>query len=355
MVKKTATALAKVAYLLFLLLLAEAGSRAYWTLGKGVPFWRPGEILYFFYPGLEEAAKEETPPGSEIFRVLLLGGSVLDDDHGAVGPALGSELEARLGRPVAIRNVSEAGHTTLDSLHKYRRLEGRRFDLVVVYHGINEARANNISAEGFREDYGHYSWYARINALEKHPELPVLALPYTLHYGYLALDYRLRPAAHLPRHRLSPESLVHGGETKTAAAFRRNLARILDLARERGETAVLMTFAYYVPDGYSEEAFRAKTLDYGRHLKPIELWGEARNVVAALEAHNRVVAELAAAHPEAVFVDQQALLPKSGEVFDDVCHLTPHGSRLFARNIAEPAATGRGPEPATGGEAPSPR
>ncbi len=326
---------AAVLYVLFLLAVGEAASRAYWALGQGVSFWRPGEILYFFYPGLEEVEEQESAAGAEDFRVLLLGGSVLDDDHGRVGPALASELESGIARTVAIHNPSEAGHTTLDSYHKYRHLEGRRFDLVVVYHGINEARANNIPAERFREDYGHYSWYSRINALEKHPELAVLALPYTLHYGYLALDYRLRPAAYLPRHRLSPESLAHGGEIKTAAAFRRNLARILGVARERGETVVLMTFAFHVPDGYSEEAFRAKTLDYGRHAKPIELWGDPPNVVAALEAHNRVVAELAAAHPAAIFVDQHALLAKSGEVFDDVCHLTPLGSRLFARNIIE--------------------
>ncbi len=328
-------ALKVLLYLAYIAVLLEVSARATWTLGKGVPFWRPAEILYFFYPDLESVAEEDTQPGAPELRVLLLGGSVLDDDHGRVGPSLREALAERTGRPVAIRNPSEAGHTTLDSRIKYRHLGNQRFDRVVVYHGVNEVRANNIAGDRFDPDYGHYSWYRRIDALENHPELRFAALPYSLHYAWLTLDYRLRPAAYLPRHQPGAAALRHGAEIKTAEPFGRNLEAILALARERGERVVLMTFAYHVAAGYSHEAFRARRLDYGSHDKAIELWGDPANVVAGLEAHNRVVAEVAARHPEAIFVDQNGSLPKNGEVFDDLCHLTPLGSRLFARNVTE--------------------
>jgi hypothetical protein len=32
-------------------------------------------------------------------------------------------------------------------------------------------------------------------------------------------------------------------------------------------------------------------------------------------------------------VDQERLIPKSKEFFDDVAHLTPRGAEIFARNI----------------------
>ncbi len=328
-------ALRVLLYLVYIAVLLEVSARAYWTLGKGVPFWRPAAILYFFYPDLESVAEEDPDPGSRELRVLLLGGSVLDDDHGRVGPSLQAALAERTGRPVAIRNPSEAGHTTLDTLHKYRHLGNQRFDWVVIYHGVNEVRANNIAAERFDPDYNHYSWYRRINALERHPELPYLALPYSLHYGWLTLDHRLRPEAYLPRHQPAAGALRHGTEIKTAGPFARNLERILEVAAGRGEKTVLMTFAYHVAAGYSLEAFREKRLDYGSHARPIELWGEPANVIAGLEAHNRAIVELAGRRPEAVFVDQHRLLPKSGELFDDLCHLTPEGSRLFASHVAE--------------------
>jgi hypothetical protein len=53
-----------------------------------------------------------------------------------------------------------------------------------------------------------------------------------------------------------------------------NLTAILDLAGQRGDRVLLMTFATYLPADYSLQAFLEKRLDYGLHsAAPIEILG----------------------------------------------------------------------------------
>jgi len=99
-----------------------------------------------------------------------------------------------------------------------------------------------------------------------------------------------------------------------------------------------MTFAHYVPANYGLKAFRAKKLDYAKHECPIELWGKPANVVAGVAQHNAALRELAAQHGDVVFVDQHALLPKSAQCFDDCCHLTETGCRMFVENVVQALA-----------------
>ena len=55
--------------------------------------------------------------------------------------------------------MSQGAHTTLDSYLKHKALHNKTFDVVVIYHGINEVRANNSPPEIFKPDYSHYAWY----------------------------------------------------------------------------------------------------------------------------------------------------------------------------------------------------
>ena len=72
------------------------------------------------------------------------------------------------------------GHASRDSWLKYSALGAARFDLVLFYQGINDARANNAPPEVFREDYAHYAWYETVNALASYHRTSWFALPYTL-------------------------------------------------------------------------------------------------------------------------------------------------------------------------------
>jgi hypothetical protein len=108
-------------------------------------------------------------------------------------------------------------------------------------------------------------------------------------------------------------------------------------AESRHCPVVLMTFAYHLPSNYSDEAFRAKRLDYGPSVfgTEISLWGTPPGVRAAMDAHNRVIREVAGRHNNVIFVDQKETLPADGRHFIDPCHLTEQGNELFVRHVID--------------------
>ena len=127
--------------------------------------------------------------------------------------------------------------------------------------------------------------------------------------------------------------LQYGADIKSAAAFESNLREIVSLAGERQETLLLMTFATYVPAGYTPESFRARKLGYTLHLSPIEMWGTPANVLSAVMRHNDAVRRVADGETGLRFVDQAREMPPEGRYFNDVCHLTSAGSRVFVQNM----------------------
>lgn len=116
-------------------------------------------------------------------------------------------------------------------------------------------------------------------------------------------------------------------------SFKENLGAILDLATQRGDRTLLMTFATYVPPEYSLEAFKEERLDYRLHLSAIEIWGTPENVLKAVDAHNEIVRRLAAEYAGVLFVDEARLLAGSARYFNDVCHFTVTGSLQFVQYL----------------------
>lgn len=329
-----------LAFLLLCVAAAELAARAFWALAFGVPPLGPGRILEAWYPKL--ARVEEAAPSRDdgIFDVLLLGGSVLHPRWGRVPQELRRQLDAAGVGERRIFDLAEIAQTSRDSLLKYEALGDARFDLVVLYHGINETRANNAPPDLFRADYAHYEWYETVNAMARHHGASWLALPYTLEYAALRLRQLLGAGRYVPLHRPNEAWLAHGRDLRSPDALRANFAAILALARERGDPLLLMTFALHVPDDYSEEAFAAKRLDYARHLTPLERWGLPENVEAGVRAHNAVVRSLAG--EAAFFVDQARLMPRGAANFEDACHLTPEGSRRFVELLLAPVLAEKG-------------
>ena len=329
----------------------EAASRISYWRDRGVsPCATAADLALAYYPELRAAVPP--PPGHA--RVLLLGASVLNATFGDVPRLLRERLGAAWGREVQVVDLAMLGHASLDSWYKYRELAGQRFDLVIVYHGINELRANNVPPETWRDDYGHYAWYDEINfyfAHERLRRLPFL-FPFWLKHAAVVLDrVFVRRDRYVPEHAPRPEWTAYGGDVKTVPVFRRNLERILALAGERGEPVVIMTFAYHLPADYSLERMNRGELGFGHWANaspsPVELWGTPEHVRAGLEAHDRVLRELHAAHPETVFVDQEARLGDDPGNFTDVCHLSPLGAERFVDGIvAAVKAAGVGPRPA---------
>jgi hypothetical protein len=256
---------------------AEVAARAFWLILYGVPFRNPGRILYAFYPELQRVDTELPARSDKFYDILFLGGSSLHRDWGQVEQVLREQL-AYNGhrRNVRIFNLAMPAHTSRDSWLKYAALGEARFELVLFYHGINEARANNAPPEIYREDYSHYSWYETINTLASYHGTTSFALPYTLHYLAIRIRHALTKDSYVPTHDPRKDWVHYGRDTRSAVSFKHNLGAILDLAKRRGDRVLLMTFATYVPKNYSLEAFKEKRLDYGLHLKPIEIWGARR-------------------------------------------------------------------------------
>lgn len=314
----------------FLLGGLELGARLYWGLVKKVPIFHTERIWHSFYPEVEKSGVENQliTRDDETFDVLLLGGSVLHECFGDIAERLRAGLEARLSRPVRIYNLANLGMSSLDSRLKYERLTHQRFDLVLVYEGINDVYMNNCAATFFREDYTHVPRYQQIHLLGRHAELAYVTLPYTFRYlvssGLDRFNLSTRPRRDWHH---------HGADLKTPPAFAANLEAILAIAKERGDPVVLMTFAYHIPNDYNEADFWDKQLDYGRHVSPIELWGTPENVGRTLDAHNAVVRRLAKQHLDVTFIDQQGLMPTGRRYFDDVCHLSRAGCERFVDHI----------------------
>jgi hypothetical protein len=292
-------------WVVFFVALLEAGVRAFWMLRDEVPFLEPDRILYVSYPELRRV-DEDPPARDDGFLDILL-----------------------------LWNLAEVSHTSRDSRLKYLALDGARFDWVVLYHGINDARANNAPPDRFRSDYSHFAWYETANAFASHHGRSVLALPYTIRYLASRVRQALAPEQYLPRNRPHPEWIGHGGSLRSAAALEENLGAILDEAERRGDRVVLMTFATWVPEDYSLQAFAQKQLDYLLHYSPLELWGRGDYVLRAVAAHNLMVRRLAAARADVVFVDQARLMPGGERYFNDACHFTTTGSAVFVDHLLE--------------------
>jgi hypothetical protein len=331
------------------LLTAEAAARYHYWRTYHVPLLAtPADLLYGYYPELRAAMEPVAP---EHPRVLLLGASVLNQTFGDVAPLLRDALTEAWGAEVRVANLSMLGHGTLDSYYKYRALEGQSFDLVIVYHAINELRANNVPPASWRDDYGHYTWYDEINFYFRHDELrrlPFLA-PFFLHHAATELDRRvLHLRDYVPMTAPEPAWLAYGGDLKTVPVFRRNLEAILALAAARSDPVMLMTFAYHLPPDYTLERFERHELGFGTWKgstpSPVEIWGTPEHVRAGLGAHDDVLRALHDAHPEALFVDQEARLGADPVNFVDVCHLSPEGAKRFVAGIME-AVRARGLEP----------
>jgi len=331
---KYLTVLILQAVLYFLLL--ETSCRLFWVIKHGGPFLSDHGILYAFYPQIKKLEKLDLSPDSDTLDILMIDGSVLHRDFSSTEKILLERLAYETKRRVRVHNVSEPAHTSRDSYYKYKYLADRHFDLVILYDGINDVRANNAPPDIFQKDYSHFSRYKLINAYDRNREIVrYVTFPYTLYYGYVHALEHLRSGTFAPRHKPNPEWVQYGASLKTVDAFKDNFASILDIAKSKGEAVLLMTFASYVPDGYTGERFKGRALDYTLHLLPIEFWGAQENVVAGISAHNAVIRELAHKYDNVMLVDQDGLIPKRGEYFNDICHLTHKGSEKFADNVFE--------------------
>src|SRR5262249_40130461 len=127
-----------------------------------------------------------------------------------------------------------------------------------------EARANNAPPDIFREDYAHYAWYKIVNTLAPYHGTASFALPYTLRYLAICMQYALTKDRYVPIHSPRKDWVQYGRDPRSAVSFKHNLGAILDLASQRGDRVLLMTFATSSPKTIHSKASRqsASTMAY---------------------------------------------------------------------------------------------
>ncbi len=297
----------------------------------------------------DDGFEREIPAGH--FRMLTLGASAfVTRDFQPRFQALMNQAPLFRRRELSVRVVSTGvpAHTSFDSLWKYQHwYRGYDFDLVLLYEGINDARANNYPREVFRDDYTQFPYYRRYAPafawVDRHP---ILSRSFAATFGvslFQRARVQLAPAFQREapyNHPLDDPWLAEGADVKTVPAFSRNVEEVLRIARERGQRVLLLTYAYYLPDDYTNERFFAQTTDYTFMPESVatEVWGRKENVVAAIEAHNEATRRIAALHPEALFFDMERHIPKDRAHWIDICHWTDLGREAFARGVEEALA-----------------
>lgn len=307
----------------------------------GYPFFRPGNYLYsHFYPYVKEVRSKEIQRGGEVKNVLILGGSVVSTAWTHMESRLDTILQKHYGNKgrFAFYNVAEASHTSRDNVLKYRLLEDKRFDLVLYYEAINENRANNVPANGFRQDYSHMHWYRDIYLLESHPEINITVIPYVLDKIMGSIKDRLEGRIYISRGEVDPRFAQYGSDIKTEESYRRNLEEIIAIARKRGDKLLLMSYASFFPENVvltGKEDDMKHFAGCNRFVAtPVVMWGKPENVKKGIGMHNQVLRELARKH-NTLFLDMELRMPKDRELFCDVCHLSGLGAQRFAAEVSE--------------------
>lgn len=332
-------------FLLYVLVLLEVGSRVYWMVKRDLPFFATQQDFYDrFYEEIKDSGVREADLAKDNghFDVLLLGGSAMDriarslaEDSEEMASAFGELTD----QPVRVYNLAAPALTTRDSLIKYQLMGDldKHFDLVVVYHGINDLRMNNIAPDRFESDYTHSGWYCQINRMQAYGRLlSVWTVPYTCEYTVLHILSSKKLDVFIPRHKLNTDWMQYGEDIKTAGPFAKNLRQIAAAAKQRGEPLALVTFAWHMPEDYTVEALRADKLDYSGEVPPdaVENWGTPAAVRKGMAVHNGIVRNLGATHPDVMLVDVEPAIEKSGAMFNDVCHLSEAGKREWLKCVA---------------------
>jgi hypothetical protein len=307
-------------YVLFILVITELCVRTYWALIGGSFLDAPNRMHLRWQPELKGI---EAQRGDGAFDVLLLGGSVMKN----VGDRIRTALDQVIAEPVHVYNVAGRGHTSWDSRSKYQHLADARFDLVLYYQAINEARANNCPPEVFREDYTHYAWYRGMQAYDSGGER-YLTLPFTLEYIRAKVAPQIGLATIVPKHVPRDEWLDYGSDIRTGPCFRRNLNWIADTAVRRGDPFVALVFASFVPPGYTDRKFIDKQLGLVDGGQPTILWGRTENVVKAIAVHNEAVLDLRERKDVSV-VDMRTVVPAEPRYWRDICHMSDEGRGIW--------------------------
>lgn len=319
-------------------ILCEVSFRLTLRLTTGIPFFSPDTAIEdHFYKELKPLRSANINSQNDSLDILILGGSVIADEwRSKIAQNVQDSLKRALHTSkIRYFNLANLGHNTADNLFKYRSLSDKHFDLVIYYEGINETRFNNVPTHFFRPDYTHVKWYHDINLVQQHPEMRYTVIPFTIHLAknYLSTLFGKR---YFINDAPDPKYYSEGANIKTALVYKNNLAQIMEIAHQRREPFIAVNFTYYIPKRWRQSGFKDNEWDYTPYFlsSPIKTWGAAPNVEKGILSHRAMMKQLAASTKGVYYFDMDAVMPKEGAYFCDICHFTDKGYKVFSDNLA---------------------
>ena len=283
------------------------------------------------------------PKPAGVFRVACLGGSSTygtgPSSNEATWPAV---LERRLeealpGREVEVLNAGVPTWTTTESLIG---LQGRVLpyepDLVLVYHGMNDASAALWPEP--RPDGSHFRSVWPV--LRKSPVEPILerSVTYLVWRRYFT-DYLWRriDGNYKAIRDYDPEYVDPYGDGPLPAVgfdtFERNLGSMVAVARAHGAEVAFVTQAVWSDDPDSDDFWSGRN----RRRALDELGSRLQAVAARLEVPVVDAAPVLLAAQRGVVEEQgegRSGAPEPGAVFVDDVHLTDRGAALLGETVA---------------------
>ena len=320
--------------IVLLLLVLETALRLVLTLSTGVSPMQPRNLIYKYYPELIPIQKAHISNTDSTLDVLILSCSVLHKEWADIVNEMTQCIALPAGfKSLKIYNASGIGHGSRDNFIKYSLLADKRFDVIVYYDAINDARLNNCPPNVFRADYGHYLWYDEINHIITHPEMNYTVIPFFYNWVKIRAKALFKPAYYIPVHySIKPQWLEYGNDYKSLDSYHNNLESVIDQAGRQHARFLYLTFTSYLPADYSIKSFREKKLDYRfcDHSRETEIWGKPANVEGFINVVNSSSKAWLAGRPQVRWFDLDSGFPKNGVYFADVCHFSPKCIQQFA-------------------------
>lgn len=292
----------------------------------------PQSLIKKYYPESFNHIYRNNEQNDDSINILFLGGSAINKDWSHIEKILKDTLSQKYPFEFNITNCAVPAHTSLDSRIKFDLLKNQNFDIILLYHGINELRFNNCPDTIFDKDYRHVEFYANTKGLTGKMSNYTI-LPHVINSIKLRIKqsfgFNQWLSIGAPRHK---KWIKHGDSIKTKSSFYQNYKYIINNSKQRGIDVIIPTFAFYVPQNYSIEKFKNKDLDYCNYKSPIEMWGAKENVIKGIKTHNKLICDnfkFKYAH----IIDMDSLIGKNKKNFDDICHFTKDGSKEFVSII----------------------
>ena len=266
-----------------------------------------------------EEFSEVKAPGT--FRIVTLGGSTtygigLEED-GTYPYFLEEVLRERLGTDrIEVINAGLVSATTAESLPRFLlKVVPLDPDLVIFYEGYNDLPPRMF--DNYSEDYYHF----RKIPDYKPPllsgfllyRIAVSGFKASLHYPNTTLLSHTWKFENLPE---EESERIENFNNTSAEVYKRNLSYIIDVARARGITIVLSTFAID-PDAPNWN-------DY----MPDELWTKG------IDENNAAVRELAREY-DLPLIEYYEYGLDNKQIFKDSIHMSAEGNAEMAKVFAE--------------------